>query len=210
MYNNFMNKKISDKIINRLTLYHCILEDYILKNRETISSIQIAKLLKIDDSQVRKDLNLLSNSGKNKVGYSVIDLKKSIEKNLGFTKSKKAIVIGAGNLGMALANYDNFIYYGLHIAALFDTDNSKIGKTINNKKILDIKELPVYVWNEFPEVAILTVPAKSAQKTAEYISKVGIKYIWNFTPVILDLPENVQIKNENLMSNFLQFTYNLK
>ena len=137
-----MDKKISEKVINRLTLYHCILSDYITANIEFISSKQIAQLLKIDDSQVRKDINLLNNSGKCRVGYIVKELKASIEKTLGFKKTKKAFIIGAGNLGSALANYDNFTDYGLNIISLFDNDKAKIGKTVNGKKIFNIKELP--------------------------------------------------------------------
>ncbi len=204
-----MKKQISDKVINRLTLYHCILQDFISKGNEYISSGQIAGLLKIDDSQVRKDINLLNNSGKSRVGYIVKELKKSIETTLGFEKNKRAYIIGAGNLGMALAKYDNFSNYGLNIICLFDNDETKIGKEVNNKKILDIKELPVYLWQHYIDIAILTVPAQYAQTTADFLVKTGIKYIWNFTPAVLNVPDNVQVWNENLMGNFLQFTYDL-
>ncbi len=204
-----MNNKISEKVINRLTLYHCILQDFINCRNEYISSKQIATLLKIDDSQVRKDINLLNNSGKSRVGYIVKDLKKSIETTLGFAKTKKAYIIGAGNLGMALAKYDNFISYGLNIIGLFDNDKTKIGSEINNKKIMDIKKLPDFTKEHGVEIAILTVPGKFAQQTAEYIVKSNIKYIWNFTPTVLDVPSDVQVWNENLMGNFLQFTFNL-
>ncbi len=204
-----MNNKISEKVINRLTLYHCILQDFINSGNEYISSKQIATLLKIDDSQVRKDINLLNNSGKSRVGYIVKDLKKSIDTTLGFAKTKKAYIIGAGNLGMALAKYDNFISYGLNIIGLFDNDKTKIGSEINNKKIMDIKKLPDFTKEHGVEIAILTVPGKFAQQTAEYIVKSNIKYIWNFTPTVLDVPSDVQVWNENLMGNFLQFTFNL-
>ena len=127
-----MDVKISDKVINRLTLYHCILTDYIAANQEFISSKQMAQLLHIDDSQVRKDISMLNNSGKGRVGYIVKELKSSIEKTLGFKKTKNAFIIGAGNLGTALANYDNFGDYGLNIVALFDNDTRKIGKTIKS------------------------------------------------------------------------------
>lgn len=204
-----MDKKISEKVINRLTLYHCILQDYITKGEEYISSKQIATLLNIDDSQVRKDINILNNSGKSRVGYIVKELKTSIEKTLGFSKTKKAFIIGAGNLGMALAKYDNFTSYGLNILALFDNDETKIGKEINSKKILNIEELPKFATEHSVEIAILTVPGKYAQKTAEFITKSNIKYIWNFTPTVLEVPSGIQVWNENLMGNFLQFTYNI-
>lgn len=204
-----MNKNFSEKVINRLTLYHYILQDFIANGTEYISSKQIATLLHIDDSQVRKDISLLNNSGKTRVGYVVKELKTSIEKNLGFAKSKKAYIIGAGNLGMALAKYDNFTSYGLNIIALFDNDKSKIGGEINGKKILDISNLPELANVDGVEIAILTVPGKFAQKTSRFIVKSNIKYIWNFTPTVLDVPDDVQVWNENLMGSFLQFTYDI-
>lgn len=204
-----MEKKISDKVINRLTLYHCILDDYISKDIEFISSKQIAGLLKVDDSQVRKDINLLNNSGKCRVGYIVKELKKSIEATLGFSKTKNAFIIGAGNLGMALAKYDNFTHYGLNIIALFDNDKKKIGGTVNHKVILDIRKLPNLSGKSNIDIAILTVPKEYAQSTADYLVKANIKHIWNFTPAVLDVPDDVQVWNENLMGNFLQFSYNI-
>lgn len=204
-----MDKKISDKVINRLTLYHCILDDYITDNIEFISSKQIAALLKVDDSQVRKDISLLNNSGKCRVGYIVKELKKSIEATLGFFKTKNAFIVGAGNLGMALAKYDNFTNYGLNIVALFDNDRNKIGTTVNHKVILDITKLPNLSRKSNIDIAILTVPKKYAQSMADYLVKAEIKHIWNFTPAVLAVPDDVQVWNENLMGNFLQFSYNI-
>ncbi|HIS82286.1 TPA: redox-sensing transcriptional repressor Rex, partial [Candidatus Scatenecus faecavium] len=194
-----MDKKISEKVISRLTLYHCILDDYIKNNIEFIASKQISVLLNIDDSQVRKDISLLNNSGKCRVGYIVKELKKSIETTLGFSKTKNAFIIGAGNLGMALAKYDNFTNYGLNIIALFDNDNAKIGKTVNNKLILDIEKLPNLCKKSGVDIAILTVPKAFAQITADYLVKANIKYIWNFAPAVLSVPKDVQVWNENLM-----------
>ena len=204
-----MNKIISEKVISRLTLYHCILREYITKEQEYISSKQIAALLRIDDSQVRKDLNLLNNSGKSRVGYRVKELKKSIETTLGYSKTKNTCIIGAGNLGMALAKYDNFTSYGLNVVAMFDNDKNKIGSKINDKEILDIKDLSNFVKNNAIDIAILTVPSKFAQETADLIVNSEIKYIWNFTSRVLNVPNDVQVWNENLMGNFLQFTCNI-
>ena len=204
-----MDKNLSDKVINRLTLYHCILDDYITDNIEFISSKQIAALLKVDDSQVRKDISLLNNSGKCRVGYIVKELKKSIEATLGFSKTKNAFIVGAGNLGMALAKYDNFTNYGLNIVALFDNDRNKIGTTVNHKVILDITKLPNLSRKSNIDIAILTVPKKYAQSMADYLVKAEIKHIWNFTPAVLAVPDDVQVWNENLMGNFLQFSYNI-
>ena len=200
-------KKFSYKVINRLTLYHCILTDYILKNIEYISSPQIAVLLKIDDSQVRKDISLLNNVGKCRVGYVAKDLKTSIEKTLGFSKPKDAFIAGAGNLGLALAKYDNFTNYGLNVLALFDNDSLKVDMKINNKEVFHISKLPDLAQRLSVEIAILTVPREHAQKTADFLAQSNVKYIWNFTPTVLSVPKDVQVWNEYLMGNFLQFTY---
>lgn len=202
-----MKQKISDKIIGRLTLYHSILEDYAQKDIDIISSPQIAFLLNIDDSQVRKDLNCLNNTGKSRVGYLVKDLTHSIEKTLGISKTKNAVIIGAGNLGKALAKYDNFESYGLHVEALFDNDVKKIGSKVDEKHIYDISDLKTRVKSDNIEIAILTVPWVSAQEVANIVAQTDIKYIWNFTPKVLKPIEGIHILNENLMGNLLQFTH---
>lgn len=201
-----MKKNISEKVINRLTLYHCILVDYLERNLEHISSPKIANLLQIDDSQVRKDIKILNNPGVCKVGYEVGKLKASIEKTLGFEKTKDAFIIGAGNLGLALAKYDNFASYGLNVLSLFDNDPLKISLTVNNKQVFHISKLPDLTKRLNVEIAVLTVPRQAAQETASFLIASGIKYIWNFSPCVLEVPKNIQVWNENLMGNFLQFT----
>ncbi len=197
---------LTAKLISRLTLYHSILTGLEEDGIDTVSSPQIAELLKIDDSQVRKDIKFLGKSGKTKVGYRVIEVRKLIEKTLGFEKTKDAFVVGAGNLGLALAKYDDFKYYGFNILALFDNDPIKIDITVNNKQVFHISKLPDLTRRLNVEIAILTVPKNFAQDTADYLVASGIKYIWNFTPTVLKLPDNVQVWNENLIGNFLQFT----
>ena len=204
-----MKNIISDKTISRLTLYHSILTDYISRKIEYISSGQIAELLHIDASQVRKDINLLNNSGKSRIGYLVKDLKSSIENTLSFKKTKKALIVGAGNLGTAIANYTNFSNYGLKIFAIFDNDTNKTGRVINGMEIQNIYEITPTARNNDIDIAILTVPAQNAQQIADLLVNAHIKYIWNFTPAVLSVPDNVQVWNENLIGNFLQFTYGM-
>ena len=196
---------IPDKALNRLTLYHFILND---QNSDYISSATIADLLHIDDSQVRKDIAYLGNSGKCRVGYDVKRLKKSIEESLGFKQVKNAFIIGAGNLGSALAKYDSFSDYGLNIIAMFDNDLNKIGTQISNKNVFSISEIETHIKKSNVEIAILTVPRNFAQRVAEVLIKSGIKYIWNFTPCVLDVPKEIIVWNENLVGSFLQFTNN--
>ena len=203
-----MNKVLPDKVINRLTLYHSILTDYIEKNIEYISSPQIAELLHIDNTQVRKDIALLKYKGKCKVGYKAADLKSLIEDTLKFKNLKNAFIIGAGNLGMALAKYDNFEAYGFNISALFDNDPLKIGIKVNNKEVFQLKELSNLAIKHNVKIAILTVPRAYAQEVTDFLVEAGIEYIWNFTPAVLNVPSTIQVWNENLIGNFLQFTVN--
>ncbi len=200
-----MSKNIPEKVTNRLTLYHSILAEYIENGQEYISSPQIAQRLGIDDSQVRKDFKLLNNAGKCRVGYIVRELKDSIEKTLGFTKAKDAFIVGAGHLGLALAKYDNFNSYGLNILALFDNDPQKIDLTVNNKQIFHTSKLPNLAERLNVDIAILTVPRQYAQEVADFLIDSNIKYIWNFTPAVLVVPEHIKVWNENLIASFLQF-----
>lgn len=201
-----MDKTLSEKVINRLTQYHCIVTDMEESGKEIVSSPQIAELLNIDDSQVRKDVKLLGKFGKTKVGYKVSELKRMIEKTLGFEKTKDAFIVGAGNLGMALAKYDDFGFYGFNILAMFDNDPLKVDLTVNGKQVFHISKLPDLTRRLEVEIALLTVPRQFAQDTADFLVSSGIRYIWNFTPTVLKLPDSVQVWNENLIGNFLQFT----
>ncbi|MBQ3819449.1 redox-sensing transcriptional repressor Rex [bacterium] len=195
---------ISEKVINRLTMYHFILED--MKDDEKyVSSNKFANLLNIDNSQVRKDLKYIDNQGKCRVGYEAKKLKSKIEEVLGFKKTKDVFIVGAGNLGAALAKYDSFKDYGLNVLAMFDKDEKKVGTVINGKEVFDISKVGNLASRLEVEMAILTVPRESAQAVANYLAGAGIKYIWNFTTCILDVPKNVKVWNENLIGSFLQF-----
>ena len=196
---------IPDKVINRLTLYHFIL-DNLKVDEQYISSSKIAQLLNIDDSQIRKDLKYLDYSGKCRVGYDAKKLKLTIEEKLGFKQRRDAFIIGAGNLGSALAKYDSFKDYGLNIIAMFDNDLKKIGKTVNGIEVFSFSKVSNLATRLGVDIAILTVPKEFAIVAANSLVAAGIKYIWNFTPCILDVPKDVKVWNENLIGSFLQFT----
>ncbi len=200
-----MKNSLSQRAIIRLTQYHTILRDYSKKGIKNITSSSISKLLEIDETQVRKDVKSINCKGKCKVGYNVVELKDIIENVLDYKVVKKAFVIGAGNLGTALSKYSKFNDYGLEICALFDIDKTKIGQKIDNKDILDLKDIKKYIETSGINIAILTTPNKVAQEVAEFIVNAGVKYIWNFAPTILNLPEGVHVWHENLIGSFLQF-----
>ncbi len=200
-----MKSTLSQRNINRLTQYYTILRDYSKKNIQNITSSQIAELLNIDETQVRKDLKLINCKGKCKVGYNTAELKSRIEDVLDYKVVKKAFVIGAGNLGVALSKYSKFSEFGLDIVALFDNDKNKISKKINDKEVFPLSKLPELIKETGINIAILTTPNKVAQEVCDYLVKSGIKYIWNFAPSILKVPNDVKIWHENLIGSFIQF-----
>lgn len=200
-----MKNSLSARAINRLTQYYVILRDYSKKNIENITSSQISQYLKIDETQVRKDVKSINCKGKCKVGYSVEELKSIIEDVLDYKIIKRAVVIGAGNLGQALSGYSKFEEFGLDIVALFDTDENKIGKKFNNKDIFSLKDLPQYIKKTGINIAILTTPNKVAQEVCDFLVECNIKYIWNFAPSVLIVPQDVNVWHENLIGSFIQF-----
>lgn len=203
-----MQKKLPEKVVERLTSYHTLMVEYLEQGIESISSPQIAARLQIDDSQVRKDFKLLNNIGRCRVGYSTVELMDSIEKTLGMSKPKEAFIIGAGPVGLALARYNNLKNYGVKILALFDNDPMKVGMEIEEKQIFHISKLPDLAERLNVEIVILTVPRTQAQKVASFLAETKIKYIWNFAPIILKVPDDVKVWNENLMASFIQFACN--
>ena len=151
-------------------------------------------------------MKYIDNQGKCRIGYEVKALKEKIEEYLGFKKTKDVFIVGAGNLGSALAKYDSFKDYGINILAMFDKDTQKIGSIVNGKEVFDISKVGNLAQRLGVETAILTVPREHAQGCANYLAGAGIKYIWNFTTCILDVPKDVKVWNENLIGSFLQFT----
>jgi len=200
-----MKSTLSQRTINRLTQYYTILRDYSKKDIKNITSSLISSLLGVDETQVRKDLKMINCKGKCKVGYEVCELKEIIEEVLDYKVIKKAFVIGAGNLGLALSGYSKFCEFGLDIQALFDVDKNKIGKEFSGKIIYDLTELPKMIEKTGINIGILTTPNKVAQSACDFMVKSGIKYIWNFAPSILEAPDDVKIWHENLIGSFIQF-----
>ncbi len=194
---------ISAKLIHRLTLYHCILS-YSLEKREYVSSAEIASLLKIDDSLVRKDISFCNVQGLPKHGYKVLELKQKIENVLSFHYAKDVFVVGAGHLATALTQYSDFKDYGINILALFDNNEEKIGKMINGKRVFDIKRLDELIKRTRVDTVFLTLPPQCAQDITNKLVDSGIKYIFNFTPCVLRVPQDVKVRHENIISSFLQ------
>src|SRR6056297_3379239 len=145
-----------------------------------VSSKDLGGKLDIPSTQVRKDLSYYGEFGRRGVGYNVSDLKRSVGKILGVNRIWPSILVGAGNLGRALVNYGSFSMMGLEISHVFDNDLSKIGNSINDKKVESFKKLEEIVEAEDIKLGIITVPTEAAQKVADVMVDAGIKAIWNF------------------------------
>lgn len=201
-----MSSKISMPTLKRLPRYYSIVCQFFDAGEKYITSPIIAKRLVMDDSQVRKDISAIKYPGKSKMGFEVADLKKHLENYLGLNKQKEAFVVGVGNIGVALSKYENFENYGLKILALFDNDPHKVDTVIAGKQVFHMSKLKDLIERLNVYVAILTVPKKVAQEVADYLVDSGIKAIWNFTSVNLDLPEDVKVWHEDLAASFVTFS----
>ena len=205
-----MNKHISLPTLRRLPSYYHIICHALESAEQFISSAAIAKILNIDDTQVRKDIAATGYVGKPKFGFDTKEFKAHLEDYLGFNKTKEVFLVGAGNLGTALAKYDGFKKYGMEILALFDNDPRKVGLKVGGKEVFALSKLPNLVSRMKIKVVILAVPSEPAQEVADFLVKSGIKAIWNFAPVNLQVPVDVIVSNQDLGANFVTFSLMLK
>ena len=199
------DKKLNIPTLKRLPLYYNIAVRALARGENYISSAFIAEKLDIDATQVRKDIAAIGYVGKPKVGFDAKEFSAHLEIFLGFSKERNVILIGAGNLGIALAKYDGFTQYGLSIKAIFDKDPEKIGTKIADKDVIDMNKLSEYIKEHDIKIAIITIPAQYAQKVADQLISNGVKAIWNFAPVNLNLPKEVICWNQDLAASFITF-----
>ena len=204
-----MNKKLPLPVIRRLPKYYSIVCEYKKEGKEYIKSLEIAKKLDIDETQVRKDFALINHSGKPKVGFNVFDLKNHLENFLDLNNIKDSFLIGTGNLGLAIAKYSGFEKYGLSITALFDNDPHKVGLNVGNKEVFHISKFSELAQKRQVKIIILAVPAQEAQKMADIAVESGVKAIWNFAPVNIDVPKDILVINQDLAADFVVLSLQL-
>lgn len=190
----------------RLKLYHRLLLDI---EEEYISSESIAKMLKVQPEQVRKDLSYLKTVGKPKVGYRVEELRRELDELFGLKKETSVIIVGAGRLGTALANYPGFRKYGIEIVAIFDNDPKKINQFVSDLVVLPLKDLRRVVKRFNVEIGAICVPKEAAQEVANLLVACGIKGIWNFAPINLEVPDDVLVVNEDITQSLLTLKHML-
>ena len=198
---------ISKATIDRLPLYYRTLRLAQDDGMDIISSDELGRRLELTPEQIRKDLALFGQFGKKGVGYYVNELKFNVGKILGLDNHWNIAIIGIGHLGVALANYQNFIALGFNLVALFDNDPNIIGKTVNHVKVKSIDELQSCAKNLKIDIGVIAVPAQFAQQVADKLVKANIKVIWNFAPVKMRVPEDVKIVNEDLSVGLSRLSY---
>jgi redox-sensing transcriptional repressor len=176
---------------------------------EVVSSKELGGKLGIPSTQVRKDLSYYGEFGRRGVGYDVSGLKKSIGKILGVNRIWPAVLVGAGNLGRALVNYEGFVKMGLKITSVLDADLVKIGNKIGEITVESMKELDTIIKEGNIEIGIIAVPASAAQEVANQLVEAGIKSIWNFAPTRLLVPDEVIVRNEDLAVGIVSLIYHL-
>lgn len=202
-------RKISRAVISRLPRYYRYLGDLLEAGVERISSSDLSKKMHVTASQIRQDLNNFGGFGQQGYGYNVKYLYTEIGKILGLDRSHNFIIIGAGNLGQALANYASFERSGFILKSLFDVNPRLEGVTIRGIPVRMVDELEDFLKNNDIEIAALTLPKSKAIEVADILVDNGVKGIWNFAHTDLSLPKDVVIENVHLSDTLMKLSYNL-
>ena len=203
-------KNVSMAVIKRLPKYHRYLKELMRNDVDRISSKELGEKIGFTASQIRQDLNNFGDFGQQGYGYNVKELYKQISLILGLDKEYTGIIIGAGNLGQAIANYNRFSESGLSIECIFDANPKLVGIRIRDIEIKDIDTLAQYLQERSVDIGIICVPRINAQKVTDMLVKGGVKGIWNFAPVDLVVPDYVKVENVHLSESLLTLVYLMK
>ena len=200
-------KQIPKAVISRLPRYYRYLHDLIDEGCERISSEDLAKRMKVTASQIRQDLNHFGGFGQQGYGYNVPILYKEIGNILGVEKSHNIIIVGAGNLGRAIARYQGFVDQGFTFLSMFDVDDKICGKTINKIPVRKIDKLESFATENQIDIAAIAIPAKDAVDVAKLLYFQGVRCFWNFAPIDLPLPADAIVKNVHLLDSLLELSF---
>ena len=202
-------KEISQAVIGRLPRYFRYLGELKDEGVERISSQELSELMEVTASQIRQDFNNFGGFGQQGYGYNVEYLYKEIGKILGIDKTHNFIIVGAGNLGRALGNYMNFERRGFIFKGMFDKNPKLIGQDVRGIKVMPMEEMERFVRENDIEIAVLTIPKTSAIEVADKLAGNGIRAIWNFAHVDLNMPEGIQVENVHLSDSLMKLSYNI-
>ncbi len=203
------SKEISQAVIGRLPRYFRYLGELKDEGVERISSKELSDLMRVTASQIRQDLNQFGGFGQQGYGYNVEYLYKEIGKILGLDKTHHLIIVGAGNLGQALANYMNFQRRGFLFEGIFDKNPALYGKKIRDIEVQPMENMEQFIKENNIDIAVITIPKTGAVKVAEKLVNCGIKAIWNFAHCDLNVPPDIQVENVHLSESLMKLSYNL-
>lgn len=203
------HREISRAVIKRLPRYYRYLGELMQEGVERISSGELSKRMQITASQIRQDLNNFGGFGQQGYGYNVKYLHNEIGKILGMDHTYNMIIIGAGNLGQAIASYANFERRGFVVNAMFDINPKLKGKMVRGIPVHSMDELEDYIQHNEIQIAALTLPKEGAQAVAPKLVKAGIRGIWNFAHTDLRVPEDVVVENVHLSESLMRISYRL-
>lgn len=207
-----MSKKgeISVSVIKRLPRYYRFIGELIKEGTVRISSGDLSKRMSLTASQIRQDLNCFGGFGQQGYGYNLIELREEIGKILGVDRVYRTILIGAGNLGRAIATHMNFSEYGCSLIGVFDSDKSKIGENVAGLAVRDIETIKEFSEENQPVIAILCIPKTSAQEIADMLVDLGIRAFWNFSHYDLTLKHNdIIVENVHLGDSIMLLSYGI-
>ena len=202
-------KVISPAVIKRLPRYYRYLGDLLKNDVVRISSKELSQKMNVTASQIRQDLNNFGGFGQQGYGYNVEFLYNEMVRILGLDRTNNIIIIGAGNLGQALANNQDFDSNGFKIIGLFDVNPRLIGMTVRGVEVYDIDMLEDFLSKNEVIIAALTLPKNKATKIAGELVDLGIKALWNFAPVDLNLPDDVIVENVHLSESIMTLSYRI-
>ena len=202
-------KNISAAVIKRLPRYYRYLSDLQRENVERISSDELSKRMGVTASQIRQDLNNFGGFGQQGYGYNVEYLRTEIGKILGLDKVHNMVIIGGGNLGRALAGYANFESRGFVVKGIFDSNPELVGTKIRDIKIMSMGVLETFLKENDVAIVALAIPREHAVSVAKQLYDCGIRAIWNFAHVDLDLPSDAFVENVHLSESLMQLSYRL-
>ena len=207
---NYKGKNVPDVVIKRLPRYYRYLADCLEQNVSRISSGKLSEKMNVTASQIRQDFNYFGGFGQQGYGYNVEFLYNEIAQILGLKDGYKAIIIGAGRLGCALANHQSFEKRGFHITAIFDNDDVKVGRTVNNKPIFHINEMEKYIKEHGVSIAILALPKDKVGDTAEKLVSYGILGLWNFSSAEIHTSKPVSVENVHMSDSLMTLSSKIK
>jgi redox-sensing transcriptional repressor len=191
-------KRIAESTVRRLSIYLRFLEEFEVRGASTVSSEELARRGGTTSAQVRKDLSFFGSFGKRGLGYSVPELSTALREILGLGREWRVVIIGAGKIGAALAQYRGFRQRGFNILAVYDSNPEKVGRTLEGIEIRDMGRFEGDVERERPEIAVIAIPGDGAQDVLDRIVRTGIKAVLNFAPVQLHAPADVTVKAVNM------------